>query len=202
MADLIKHPEYDPVELHADLAVVELNADVDVDIPPQFLTAPGGKQKHGALKAYGYGVEPQEDTLEYDWGALKNLPDLLFANQIGGEVSDSRQVVFVSSARSWRLCQGDSGGPVTRISGEQEKLVAIISARIVPDDAEPAGTRLDTMGSALAFNHGHACGETDSALGYMATRIDTLEVQDWLSGILYAARSALLRSHRTIDYLL
>ncbi|MFZ6181254.1 trypsin-like serine protease [Nannocystis pusilla] len=185
VADVIKHPKYNSGELHADLAIVELNTEVDVEIPPQFLALPGGKQKYGAWKAYGYGVEPQEYTLGYDWGALKTTLGLLPVSQAGGEASDARRIVLESSMKGHSLCQGDSGGPVTHTSEAHEKLMAIVSARIVPDPGGTAGTRLDTMGSALAFNHGHACGESASALGYVATRVDTPEVQDWLNGILY-----------------
>lgn len=189
VADIFQHPDYDPVELEADLAVVELNGEVDVQIPPQFIAAPAGQQNYGAWKAYGYGVEPNEDTHGYDWGALKTAPDLLFAEQSGGEASDDRRVVLVSSQRGGHtLCQGDSGGPVTRMSGSHESLAAIVSARIVPDDPDDpvAGeSHLETMGSALAFNHGHACGESDWSPGFVATRVDTLDVQNWLSDILY-----------------
>lgn len=66
---------------------------------------------------------------------------------------------------------------MTDIAGTRT-LVAILAAR-VGLHAQRSSAEVEPMSGALAFNHGHACGDLESTYGYVATPFD-VDTLDWI----------------------
>jgi len=188
VARIVRHPDYrfDPLELlkplFADLAIVELRvpaATKTTVAPMAALTAPFESY---LFTAHGYGVRPGLQTLDRDWGTGKSVPNLKHSDSLAQEESLPGHLVLTQEPGTEPLCQGDSGGPIIATIGGMRRVVGILAARLVPNSGLESKSRpnLELMGRALAFSHGHACGEQETALGYAATPLDA-SMLAWIS---------------------
>lgn len=192
VADVILHPGYDASKIDSDLAIVELKSGAGPMAQRAKLPSHGPGVQSGDYRAVGYGVRKGLDTAEFDWGIVKDVKGLkLDLTLAGTEGLDQHLVVSHPNAYGLSLCQGDSGGPVlASVGGETDVVVGILAARLIdhdqcPDQDQPCSYTLETMNSAIAFNHGNACGEVEDARGYAATVIDD-EVLTWIEMVIGA----------------
>lgn len=139
---------------------------------------------------FGYGVGAVDGASGYDWGVLRKVS----LNRLPALCNTDNQCadldVFLplaplgQSAMEEGFCHGDSGAPVIAWSNGVPVVRAIATARVLdrwPNRYEPVdGLPLEPIGGAFGFNRGNMCGE-DGAIGFVATRVDTLPVQQWLA---------------------
>lgn len=172
VVDIIRHKDYEVGEFEADLAIVELASDVDLAIEPAPLSSIQPGVRTGDFWAHGYGVRPHVNTTEYDWGTLKTVPGLVsVATLPGAEDLTQNLLIAAKGADSFTLCQGDSGGPLMATIDGEPRITAILAARVTFPSITSSRPRL--LNTALAFNHGHGCGDDGITAGYVATSFDT-----------------------------
>ncbi|MCY1061956.1 trypsin-like serine protease [Nannocystis sp. SCPEA4] len=195
VAGLHIHPSWNSSKpAHSfDLAIVELVEPADVDPAPLAAFNPA-KECDDEADAYGFGVG-RIGAGEFDWGLLRKVgltaQGELCVDPAGEQCTDpANHLAFTPpaglDADAHGLCHGDSGGPVVAQCGDQKFVIGVSAARVLGlDEGETTDeTPLEPLGAAFAFTQHNVCGR-DDAVGFVATRIDSLDVQTWIADIIH-----------------
>lgn len=176
-----------------DLAIVESTTPLSNNPPLAFSSAGWGSCERG-LRALGYGVGERDESIDFDWGILRKVPLeplkelcsggtcidkslLLPLGPIGGDANMAKNIP--------EICRGDSGAPIIQRCDGQDVVLAVAAARVLasPDDVPPSEfdeLPTEPIAAAFAFDHHNVCGAA-TAVGFIATRVDTADVQSWIA---------------------
>lgn len=138
------------------------------------------------IHALGYGIGAYDGNTEFDWGTLRKIP-LERLNKLcpGGQcVNTALSLPLEGATNIAEICRGDSGAPIIQRCNGQDIVLAVAAARVLFPDVPPG--KLDELptepiAAAFAFNHHNVCGSA-TAVGFIATRVDTAAVQSWIVG--------------------
>lgn len=134
---VVRHPDYDPITLAYDLAIVRLTKAVPYAKTFK-VERPDDPDACGMTHVLGYGVRPDpliwNTKPYYDSGVLHGEPVLDLSNkdcsqELAACVEKDRFIPFKSKGAPF--CHGDSGGAVFMYCGQQGNfLVGVSSARL------------------------------------------------------------------------
>jgi secreted trypsin-like serine protease len=179
VAEIVVHPRFDPGSLAHDLALFVLEEEVTDIVPSSFTDDIGALTLQSSVDLVGFGWASAEDHL--------------VAKRYGtARVTDISAAMLLLRPAPSQPCLGDSGGPVFHVTGQERRLVAVVSSGDRRCEDHAVVLRVDFERAEIA-----AMLDRTAATGGGCAVVDPTPTPFWPGLLLLLASGAGSRRRRT-----